>query len=190
MLKRLVPILALTSLCWVVFFLNHSLFSDRLIQHGIRPRHLGGLPGIIWAPFLHGSYQHLVANTVPLLIFGSVLCLRSRSEFVGVTAAGILLCGSLVWLLGRTAYHIGASSLIFCFFGYLASLAFFERKLANLLLSVACIIAYGGMLRGVVPASGAISWEGHLVGLLSGIALAWFVSNVKKAGTEKVPGIK
>jgi len=183
-MKRLIPILALTALCWAVFFLNHAFFSDRLIQYGIRPRHLSGLAGILWSPFLHGSFQHLAANTVPLLILGSILCLRSPSEFVGVTVGGIVLSGGLVWLLGRNAYHIGASALIFCFFGYLASLAVFERKTGNLLLSLLCIIAYGGILRGVVPTSGAISWEGHLLGLLSGIALAWFIANVKKANNE------
>ena len=185
MLKRLFPVLVFVTLCWAVFLLNHSLFSDRLIQYGIRPRHLSGLPGILWCPFLHGSFQHIAANTIPLLIFGGILCLRSPSEFIGVTAAGIVLSGSLVWLLGRNAYHIGASALIFCFFGYLGSLAIFERKIGNLLLSLLCIIGYGGILRGIVPASGAISWEGHLLGLLSGIAICWFIANVKK--TETTP---
>jgi len=188
MLKRVIPVLALVALCWIVFLLDHSIFSHRLIQYGIRPRHLSGLPGILWCPFLHGSFQHIAANTIPLLIFGSILCLRSRSEFLGVTAAGIVLSGGLVWLLGRNAYHIGASALIFCFFGYLGSLAIFERKVGNLLLSILCIVAYGGMLRGIVPTSGAISWEGHLLGLLSGVALAWFIAHVRKADTEtKLP---
>lgn len=181
MLKRLIPGLGLTALCWLVFLINHALLSDHLVQYGIRPRHLSGLPGIIWAPFLHGSFQHLMANTLPLLVFGGILCLRSRIEFIGVTTAGIVLSGGLVWLLGRGAYHIGASALIFCYFGYLASLAFFERKLGNLFLSIVCIIAYGGILRGIIPTSAAVSWEGHLLGLLSGIALAWFLTHVRKA---------
>ena len=181
MLKRLLPILALTTACWAVFFVNHLLFSDHLVQYGIRPRHLSSLPGIIWSPFLHASLQHLLANTVPLLFLGGILCLRSPGEFVGVSSVGIILSGGLLWLLGRNAYHIGASALIFCLFGYLASLAFFERKLRNLVLSVICIIAYGGILRGIVPTSGAVSWEGHLLGFFSGIAIAWFLSNIKKA---------
>jgi len=181
MLKRLIPVLGLTALCWLVFLINHALLSDHLIQYGIRPRHVTGLPGIIWAPFLHGSFQHLIANTLPLLVFGSILCIRSRIEFVGVTTAGIVLSGGLIWLLGRGAYHIGASGLIFCYFGYLASLAFFERKPGNLFLSIVCITVYGGILRGIIPTSAAVSWEGHLLGLLSGIGLAWFTAHVRKA---------
>ena len=188
LLRRLIPILGFTALCWGVFLVNHTVFSDHLIQYGIRPRHMGGLPGILWSPFLHGSFKHLAANTFPLLIFGGILCLRGRGEFTGVTLAGIILSGGFVWLLGRSAYHIGASSLIFCYFGYLASLAFFERKVGNLFLSILCIVVYGGILRGIVPTSAAISWEGHLLGLLSGIALAWFIANVKKADSNaKLP---
>ena len=186
MLKRLLPPLALAGACWVVFFINHALFSDHLIQYGIRPRYLSGLSGILWSPFLHGSYPHLVANTVPLLILGGILSFRNPGEFVGVTIGGIVLSGGLLWVLGRNAYHIGASALIFCFFGYLASLAVFERKSGNLFLSVICIVGYGGILRGMVPTSAAVSWEGHLFGFLSGIALAWFISNVKKADNVRV----
>jgi membrane associated rhomboid family serine protease len=74
--------------------------------------------------------------------------------------------------------------LIFCFFGYLASLAFFERKIGTLLLSIVCIVGYGGIIRGILPTSSAVSWEGHLAGFISGITLAWFFSNVKQATTE------
>jgi membrane associated rhomboid family serine protease len=125
-----------------------------------------------------------MANTIPLGLLGAIICLRDRKEFWMVTAAGIILSGGLTWMLGRNAYHIGASGLIFCFFGYLASLAFFERKIGTLLLSIVCILGYGGILRGILPTSRAISWEGHLAGFFSGIALAWFISNVKKAGNE------
>jgi membrane associated rhomboid family serine protease len=191
MIRRVIPILCFTALCWAVFLVNHTLLSDHLNQYGIRPRHASGLPGIVWSPFLHGSFQHLAANTVPLLILGLVLSIRSRIEFISITVAGIFLSGGLVWLLGRGAYHIGASSLIFCYFGYLTSFAFFERKVANMLLSIVCIFAYGGILRGIVPTSAAVSWEGHLLGLFSGIALAWFSANLKKAeGDSKLPSVE
>jgi len=185
MLKRLTPIFALIALCWAFFVVNNLILDGHLNQYGIRPRHIGGLPGIIWSPFLHGSLQHLLANTVPLALLGSILCLRARNEFGIVTVLGVVLSGVLTWLIGRNAYHIGASGLIFCFFGYLASLTLFERKIGTLLLSIACILGYGGIVRGILPTSSAVSWEGHLAGFISGIALAWFFSNVKQAGTEK-----
>jgi len=183
-LKRLAPVVALLALCWSVFVLNNLIWDGHLNQYGIRPRHVGSLPGIIWSPFLHVSLRHLVANSVPLALLGAILCLRGRNEFGIVTVAGIVLSGGLTWLIGRNAYHIGASGLIFCFFGYLASLAFFERKIGTLLLSIVCILGYGGIVRGILPTSSAVSWEGHLAGFISGITLAWFISNVKQAGME------
>ena len=122
-LKRFSPILALTAACWLVFLVNNLLWGGQFDKYGIRPRQLSSLPGIVFAPFLHGSYQHLAANSFPLLVLGGILCARSKGEFVVVTVAGIVLGGGLTWLLARNACHIGASGLIFCYFGYLASLA-------------------------------------------------------------------
>jgi len=177
-LKRFTPALALVSLCWLVFAVNNLLLGGQLNQYGIIPRHLAGLPGIIWAPFLHASLTHLLANTVPLLILSAILCGRGRSEFMMVTAVGILFGGALTWVFARNASHIGASGLIFCFFGYLGSLAFFRRTFGTLILSGVCLLAYGGMLRGILPTSIPVSWEGHLAGLVAGIVLAWFSSKM------------
>ena len=188
LLKRLAPILGLVILCWLVFVVNNLLLGGHWNQYGITPRHLGSLPGILLAPFLHGSFAHLAANTLPLLILGGILCLRSSWEFPLVVTAGTVLAGVLTWLFARNATHIGASGLIFCFFGYLASLAYFRRTFGTLMLSAVCIIAYGGMLKGLVPVSYAVSWEGHLAGLLAGIGLAWFASRLNpptKAGETK-----
>jgi membrane associated rhomboid family serine protease len=171
-LKRFTPILALTAVCWLVFGLNRLIWKGQLIQHGVIPRHLDGLAGILWAPFLHVSYAHLAANTLPLLVLGGIICGRGKLEFAAVTAGGILLGGSLTWLFARSACHVGASGLIFCYFGYLASLAYFKRTFGALCLSVICLLGYGGILKGILPTLAGISWEGHLAGLLSGIALA------------------
>jgi membrane associated rhomboid family serine protease len=195
MLKRFAPIIILTAVCWVVFALNNLILQGHLNQHGIIPRHLGSLPGILWTPFLHGSYQHLAANTLPLLILGGIVCARGRGEFVVITIGGILLGGLLTWLFARSACHVGASGLIFCYFGYVASLAWFNRTFWTLLLSVACILGYGGMIKGILPTTAGISWEGHLAGLIAGIALGAFMGKLKKtpssptaSSTEGVPG--
>jgi membrane associated rhomboid family serine protease len=180
MIKRITPILALTAACWLVFALNNLVWQGHLDQHGIIPRHLAGLTGIIWAPFLHASFQHLAANTVPLLVLGAIICARGKGEFVVVTVGGILLGGGLTWLFARNACHIGASGLIFCYFGYVASLAWFNRTFGTLCLSVLCILGYGGMIRGILPTLAGVSWEGHLAGLVTGVALGAFMSKLKK----------
>ena len=173
MLKRFAPVLVLIGACWLVFAVNMLLCHGQLNQYGIVPRHVGSLPGILWAPFLHGSLRHLTANTFPLLILGGILCGRSRMEFVEVVTGGIVVGGGLTWLLARPACHIGASGLVFCLFGYLASLALFRRTVGTLLISLVCIIGFWGILRGILPTDPTISWEGHAAGLVAGIAFAW-----------------
>jgi membrane associated rhomboid family serine protease len=183
-LKRFTPAFALTVVCWLVFVVNNLIGNGHLTQYGILPRHLSSLPGIIWAPFLHVSLKHLTANTLPLLVLGGIICGRSRGEFAVVTVAGMLLGGGLTWLLARNACHVGASGLIFCYFGYLASLAYFKRTFGALALSVLCVLGYGGILRGILPTSAAVSWEGHIAGLVAGIAVAWLTSESKKEPQE------
>ncbi|HWQ90956.1 MAG TPA: rhomboid family intramembrane serine protease [Clostridia bacterium] len=172
MLKRFTPVLVIVALCWIVFWTNYLIWHGQLNQYGIIPRRLDSLAGILWAPFLHASLKHLTANTLPLLLLGGIICARGQKEFNAVTAYGVLLGGVLTWLFGRTAIHIGASGLVFCCFGYIASLAWFRRTFGALLLSVFCLVAYGGLLRGVLPTSLPISWEGHLAGLVAGIVVA------------------
>jgi len=187
MLKRFMPIITLTALCWVVFVLNNLIWHGNLTQHGIIPRRLDSLTGIIWSPFLHASYQHLAANTLPLLILGGIVCARGKGEFALVTAGGILLGGILTWLFARNACHIGASGLIFCYFGYVASLAWFNRTFGTLCLSVVCILGYGGMIKGILPTLAGISWEGHLAGLVTGVVLGALMSKPKPASAA-LPG--
>ncbi len=175
---RFMPVLLLVATCWLVFLVNNVLFQGHFNRDGIVPRQIGGLPGILWAPVLHGSFAHLAANTVPLLVLGAILCARSRWEFWLVAVGGTVLGGMLTWVFARQASHIGASGLIFCFFGYLASLAYFRRTFGTLVLSVACIVGYGGIVKGLLPTATAISWEAHVAGLLAGIALAWFASRL------------
>src|SRR5229473_657171 len=107
MLKRFTPIITLVAVCWLVFVINNLLWHGHLDQYGVIPRHLASLPGIIWAPFLHGSFKHLVANTLPLLILGGIICTRSKAEFGLIAVAGTLLTGGLTWIFARNASHIG-----------------------------------------------------------------------------------
>jgi membrane associated rhomboid family serine protease len=186
-MKRFVPVLALVACCWVVFALNQVLSQGGLNRFGIIPRYLPGLPGILFAPFLHESYAHLAANTMPLLILGGILCARSRAEFVLVTAFGILLGGAMTWLFARTASHIGASGLVFCYLGYLGSLAWFRGTFGTLVVSLICIVGYGGLIRGVLPGADHVSWESHLAGLVAGIVLAWAGSRILQAPLEAKP---
>jgi membrane associated rhomboid family serine protease len=178
--KRFSPIITILVVCWVVFIINNLVLAGSLTHFGITPRRISSLPGIIWSPFLHLSFRHILANTLPLLILGGIICARNRAEFIGVTLAGIFIGGALTWLLARNACHVGASGLVFCYFGFLASRAYFDRTIITLLISIVCIVGYGGILKGLLPMSSAISWESHLAGLIAGIIIAWIATNQRR----------
>jgi len=179
-MKKLYPVFALVGFCWLVYGVNNLICHNYFSQYGIIPRTKSGLPGIFCAPFLHASFPHLLANTIPLLVLGSIIAWRSTAAFVWITIGGTLLGGTLTWLAARNACHIGASGLIFCYFGYILAFAWFQRTVLNILLAVVCIFLYGGALWGLSPLQTGVSWEGHAAGLFAGVTLA-AVGNVRKA---------
>ena len=140
---------------------------------GIRPRSAVGLIGVVLHPLLHGGLGHLFGNTIGILIFGWMVMLREESHFYAVTGLTWLLGGLGTWLVGATdSVHIGASGLVFGYFGYLLLAGFFERRFFSILLSLLVLFAWGGMIFGVLPGQAGISWEGHLFGFLAGVLSA------------------
>jgi membrane associated rhomboid family serine protease len=159
----------LAVLLWGVHIVNFVLFGGRLILQGIYPRHLDGLQGILWAPFLHGSFGHLLGNTIPLLTLGGLILLGEVRDFLSVTLISALASGLGTWLIGApNSIHIGASGVIFGYFGYLLLRGYFERSAFSITATVLVVIFYGSFLWGVLPNQPGISWEGHLSGFLGG----------------------
>src|SRR5262245_23865776 len=135
-LKRRAGIMAaVIGTIWLVGILDAAVFGGGLAVFGVLPRTGQGPVGIAVAPVLHGGMQHLVANTLGILVFGGLTLLRSEHHFWSVTVVGILTSGAGTWLFGRTGIHIGASGVVFAYFGYLLFTGFFERRLGALLLS-------------------------------------------------------
>jgi membrane associated rhomboid family serine protease len=175
--RRWVRTIALfLAVIWLVGILDALVFGGRLTTFGILPRTERGLLGILLAPFLHGGVGHLLANTVGILVLGGLVILRSEAHFWVVTIVGTLVSGLGTWLLGRPAFHVGASGIIFAYFGYLLFTGWFERKLGSILLSVTVLFLWGSLIFGVFPVQGSVSWEGHLFGLLGGAAAAWMLA--------------
>ena len=173
-LKTRIGILAgLVGLMWLAEIADLVVFGGALDAAGIRPRTEAGLWGILFAPFLHGGFAHLVANTAPLLVLGWLVLVRGLRDFVWATAVAVLLGGLGVWLVGgaRTV-HIGASGLVFGYLGYLFLRGYWERSLAAVLVAAVAGLLYGGVLWGVLPLSHGVSWEGHLFGFAGGAAAA------------------
>ncbi|HUJ41999.1 MAG TPA: rhomboid family intramembrane serine protease [Opitutaceae bacterium] len=145
-----------------------------VVRLAVVPRRTAGLIGIVTSPFIHLSAAHLAANLPAFLTLGALVLRRNEAAFVPVAVTITLAQGGLLWLLGRNAAHVGMSGVIFGFLGYLLAVAWFTRTTSDLLVAGGVVVFYGGMLAGLKPARDGTSWEGHLFGLLAGLARAWF----------------
>lgn len=160
-------------LLWSVEGLDQYVFGGRLDGLGIRPRIAEGLIGVVLAPFLHGDFAHLGANTVPLFLLGWLVLLRGHADFWIVTTVATLLGGSGVWAFGREGtLHVGASGLVFGYLGFLLVRAVLERSLVSVLLAMTASFLYGGLLWSLFQQAEGISWEGHVSGFLAGAIAA------------------
>lgn len=150
-----------------------SYLGGRLDVYGIIPRNAIGLRGILFSPFLHGGFAHLSANTVPFLVLGWLIMLRETSDFFVVTIISMVVGGVGVWLFASPySIHIGASGVIFGYFGFLLLRGYFERSFAAILFSLIVGLLYGGIIWGVLPGQPGISWQGHLFGFIGGAIAA------------------
>ena len=172
-------ICALVVLIWCVEAIN-SFLGHSLNSFGIYPRETAALPGIFLWAFLHGNLHHLVMNTTPLLAMGFLVATRGVGRFVTVSLIVIIVGGVGVWCFGRAAYHIGASGLVFGYFGYLVALGIYERSLGTVAIASLTVFYYGGIIFGVLPSDSFVSWEGHLFGLCAGVFAARLAAEEKQ----------
>ncbi len=163
---------------WIVFLADQLLPLERL---GLVPRTLHGMPGIVVSPFLHVGLSHLVSNTVPLLVLLMLLA-GSRSDSAVVVVNIILFGGGLLWLLGRHARHIGASSLVFGLIAFLLVSGVLERRWSAILVALIVGLLYGTTLfTGILPFQPGVSWDGHLFGAIAGVVTAWWLAKTGRA---------
>ncbi len=168
---RLIWLLAPAALFWCVEIVNW-LFRHQLCVWGILPRTRQGLVGILFSPFLHAGFGHLISNTLPFIVLGSLVVARGIGQFIAASVFIILVGGLGVWIIGSPGLHVGASGLIFGYFGFLVALGWHEKSLRSLLVAVIVIVFYGGMIWGILPMYPGVSWEAHFCGLIAGILAA------------------
>jgi membrane associated rhomboid family serine protease len=167
--------LVFTALLYVVEAVD-QVTALRLDDDGIVSRNLDGLWGILWAPFLHGGWPHLISNTVPFLVFGFLAMAGGIRQWIVVTATIWVLCGLGVWLVGPSGTStIGASGVIFGWLVFLLARGFFARSARQIGLAVVLVAVWGSVLFGVLPGQPGISWQAHLFGALAGLLAASIV---------------
>ena len=153
--------------------LLRALLGQNASRFAIVPRSAGGLVGIVTAPFIHGGFAHLLANLPPFVVLGALVLRHGEHTFIKVALLIALSSGLLVWLFARSAAHMGASGVIFGFFGYLVAYAYFHHAVADVVIAVLVVLVYGSMLAGIKPARNGTSFEAHFFGLVAGIGVAW-----------------
>ena len=163
---------ALAALMWVVEIVD-QVAGGSLDRNGIEPREVDGLDGILWAPFLHGSWDHLIGNTVPFLLLGVGIALSGAARVILVTVIVMLVGGLGTWLIGPPdTVHIGASGIVFGYAAYLVSRGAFTRRPLQIVLGLVVVAVWGAtLLQGLVPEDG-VSWQGHLFGAIGGVVAA------------------
>jgi membrane associated rhomboid family serine protease len=162
----------------VIVQVVNSFPALQLARHaGIEPREVDGLLGIVTAPFAHGSWSHLLANAVPLLIFGFLLMVNGVRQFIAVTVLVWLVSGVGVWLTGgANTVVVGASGVVFGWLAYLVVRGVFTRSLGQIAIGLVLLALWGGIFWGVLPGANGISWQAHLFGALGGVLAAFLTS--------------
>ncbi len=180
--------IAFTLLLYLVELVDTVLPAE-LDRGGIAPRSVDGLDGILWAPVLHGSWGHLLSNTIPVLVFAFLTMAGGLGQWIVVTATIWILGGAGVWLVAEpSTYTVGASGLAFGWLAFLLVRGIFNRSGSQLLLAGMLLFIWGGMLWGVLPSNPSISWQGHLFGALAGILAAWVVGRAGRRKKASPPG--
>jgi len=161
--------LGFVALLWLIPLLGWGLELERF---GVNPRHWSGLPGILVAPLLHASFIHLIANSLPVLVLGTMMLHLYPTAAFRVLPAIYLGPGIAVWLFGRDGIHVGASGLVYGLFGYVFVAGLIRRDRRAIAASLLVAFMYGTMAWGVLPIRQGVSWETHLAAALIGVALA------------------
>ncbi len=175
-LKSLLLPFIFVFLLWIVEIVQLNS-GFRLSSLGILPRVAEGLWGIITSPFIHAGYDHLLSNTLPLLLVGSGLYYFYPTLAGRVVILTWLFTGIWVWLAGRASSHIGASGLVYGFVCFLFFSGLLRKDARLIAISLLVTFLYGSLVWGILPVDQSISWESHLFGALAGILCAVYYRN-------------
>ncbi|MFJ2257863.1 rhomboid family intramembrane serine protease [Streptomyces sp. NPDC087844] len=161
------------ALLWVLEGVD-AVSGHALDTFGITPREFGELRDVVPAAFLHFGFDHLAANSLPLLVLGFLTAVSGIRRFLAVVTVTILVSGLGVWLTAPAdSLTAGASGVVFGLFGHLLVRGFVDRRIGDVVVGLLVGAVYGSILWGVLPTATGVSWQGHLFGLLGGVFAAF-----------------
>jgi membrane associated rhomboid family serine protease len=181
------------AVIWILQIANWADHYGLDNSYGILPRSLGHLGDIFAAPFLHFNWNHIEGNSGPLFVFGLLAAYRGVVKFLGVTLVVAITSGLAVWLFQGNGLTVGASGLIFGYFGYVLTRGIIERNLIDALAAIVIGLSYAYILTVAIPGAHGVSWLAHLGGLVGGIASGWIFRTrrgLPRGGRAKPPAAK
>ncbi|MBI5448061.1 MAG: rhomboid family intramembrane serine protease [Gammaproteobacteria bacterium] len=159
---------------WLVHIVNFFL-KYRLNYLGIYPRHIFGLPGILFSPFLHGNFEHLLLNSIPAFFLIDLVSIYGMFILITLTIYIILASGLLIWLFGRPAIHVGASGVMLGYWGFLLLSSYHNGSAMAIILALICLYYLGSMALSLLPLEKGASWEAHVFGFASGVSYVYLL---------------
>ena len=171
----IIPVLFIILL-WIIK-ISEILLKIDLSFLGIFPLKAKGLIGIITAPLIHSDFEHLTANSIPILILGTGLFYFYNKVALKVFGLSYIIANIWIWFGARQAYHIGASGLVYSFASFLFFSGVIQKNIRLMAISLLVVFLYGSMIWGVLPLQPHISWESHLMGAIAGMVLAFYYRN-------------
>jgi len=165
--------LLFVAILWIVKEIE-ILTESSFLSYGLYPLDIRGLKGILFAPFIHGSWEHLINNSIPVFILTLTLFYFYREISFKVFFLLFFIHNFWLWFFGRGAYHIGASGMIYGLGAFLFVSGIIRKNTHLLAISMLVAFLYGSMVWGIFPLVEGVSWEGHLTGMLAGIILAFY----------------
>jgi membrane associated rhomboid family serine protease len=181
-IRALIFVTGFLGLLWLIQLINWADSYDLNGRFGILPHHESHLGDIFTSPLLHFSWPHLEGNSIPFLVLGFLAAYRGITRFVAVTLIVAITSGLAVWFFQSSSeLTVGASGLIFGYFGYVLVRGLFDRNLVDVIVGVLAGVAYAGILAVAIPGNPGISWIGHAGGLAGGVLAGWVLRSRRPA---------
>jgi membrane associated rhomboid family serine protease len=187
--KAFFVMFAFVAFVWLVQLANVAGEYDLSRDYGVVSREPGALPHVLSAPFLHWNWAHIESNSGPLFVFGFLAAYRGVARFLALSLLVAVTSGLTVWIFEQSAANtVGASGLVYGYFGYVVVRGLFDRHLIDSLIGVVMAASFAYLLTVAVPGTPGVSWLGHLGGLIGGLVGAWLFRNRRPRGDVPGPG--